>query len=80
MSKIKVVVISANLTRRHLDEFQKAEIPIRFDKLFRKIARDRWIDSKFTSETGREAYFSRTEDNVTEDGGRRIHEQLMKYA
>ena len=24
--------------RRHLDEFQKAEIAIKFDKLFRKIA------------------------------------------
>jgi hypothetical protein len=48
-------VVSANLTRRHLDEFQKAEIAIKFDKLFRKIARDKWLGTKFTSETAKEA-------------------------
>ena len=48
-------VVSANLTRRHLDEFQKVEIAIRFDKLYRKIARDKWLDTKFTSETARDA-------------------------
>lgn len=42
--------------RRHLDEFQKAEIAIKFDKLFRKIARERWRqDTHFDSESGREA-------------------------
>jgi len=48
-------VVHANLTRRHLDEFQKAEVAIKFDKLFRKIARDKWMDSKFTSDTAKEA-------------------------
>ena len=28
---------------------------MKFDKLFRKIARDRWVETKFTSETAREA-------------------------
>jgi hypothetical protein len=48
-------VVHANLTRRHLDQFQKAEVAIKFGKLFRKIARERWTETKFTSETAREA-------------------------
>jgi len=48
-------VVSANLHRRHLDEFQRAVVAIRFDKLFRKIARDRYMATQFTSETARQA-------------------------
>ena len=44
-------LLSANLTRRHLDEFQKAEVAIKFHKLFRKIARDRWTETHFISES-----------------------------
>src|SRR5215469_11379385 len=48
-------VVSANLTRRHLDEFQKAEVALKYDKLYRKIARDKWTESKFTSDSARAA-------------------------
>ena len=48
-------VVSVNLHRRHLDEFQRAEIALKYDKLYRKIARDRWASTKFTNKSGQEA-------------------------
>ncbi len=48
-------VVSANLHRRHLDEFQRAEIALEYDKLYRKIARGKWASTKYTSESGAEA-------------------------
>jgi hypothetical protein len=48
-------VVSVNLHRRHLDEFQRAEIALKYDKLYRKIARDKWASTKYTSESGAEA-------------------------
>ena len=62
-------VVTVNLHRRHLDEFQKAEIALKYDKLFKKIARDRWEASKYTSETGGAAAEKRwsAADNDGED-------------
>jgi hypothetical protein len=34
-------VVNVNLYRRNLNEFQRAEVAIKFDKLYKKIARDR---------------------------------------
>ncbi len=48
-------VVSVNIPRRRPDEFQRAEVAIKFDKLFRKIAREKFRESHFTSETAREA-------------------------
>ena len=48
-------VVSANLYRRHLDEFQRAEVAIKYDKLYRKIARERYESTLFDSESAREA-------------------------
>ena len=36
-------------------EFQRAEIALKYDKLYRKIARDKWASTKYTSESGAEA-------------------------
>lgn len=41
-----------NIRRRHLDEFQRAEIGLKMDKMAREIAEE---TGDFTSETGREA-------------------------
>jgi hypothetical protein len=48
-------IVSVNLHRRHLDEFQRAEVAIKLDKLYKKIARDKWASTKYTSESGAEA-------------------------
>jgi hypothetical protein len=55
-------VVSINLHRRHLDEFQRAEIALKYDKLYRKIARSRYDASHFTSETGRAAIIKRWDE------------------
>jgi hypothetical protein len=54
-------VVSTNLHRRHLDEFQRAEIALKY-KLYRKIARSRYDASHFTSETGRAAINKRWDE------------------
>jgi len=46
--------VSVNIPRRHPDA-ERAEVAIKSSKLFRKIARDRWLDSQFNSETAWEA-------------------------
>jgi hypothetical protein len=48
-------VVSVNLHRRHLDEFQRAEICLKMDKLASQIAKERQAKTLFTTETGREA-------------------------
>ena len=48
-------VLSVNLHGRHLDEFQRAEIGLKMDKIARQIAKERQAKTLFTSETGREA-------------------------
>jgi hypothetical protein len=35
-------VVSSNLNRRHLDEFQKAHVAIKYDNLYRKISLDQY--------------------------------------
>jgi ParB-like nuclease domain len=40
-------VVSSNLNRRHLDEFQKAHVAIKYDKLYRKISLDRYRATQF---------------------------------
>ena len=55
-------VVSINLHRRHLDEFQRAEIALKYDKIYRKIARSRYDASHFTSETGRAAINKRWDE------------------
>ena len=57
-------VVSINLDRRHLDEFQRAEIALKYDKLYKKIARDRWASTKYNSESGSEAANKRHEDEA----------------
>jgi hypothetical protein len=52
-------VVTVNLHRRHLDEFQRAEIGLKWDKIARRIASERKAASQFTSETGREAIMKR---------------------
>jgi hypothetical protein len=48
-------VVSVNLDRRHLDEFQRAEIALKYDKLYKKIAKLAWANTVYNSETGAEA-------------------------
>ena len=60
-------MVSVNLHRRHLDEFQRAEIAIKYNKLYKKIARDRWESSKFTTESGTEAINKRWEEEEPDD-------------
>ena len=48
-------VLTVNLHRRLQDEFQRAEVAIKFDKLYRKIARERYEATLFSSEAAREA-------------------------
>ena len=62
-------VVSVNLHRRHLDEFQRAEVALKYDKLYKKIARDRWESTKYTSESGTEAINKRWEKNRDADDG-----------
>jgi ParB-like chromosome segregation protein Spo0J len=52
-------VVTVNLHRRHLDEFQRAEIGLKWDKIARSIAGERRKATQFTSETGREAIKNR---------------------
>ncbi|MGB8937982.1 MAG: hypothetical protein WCC17_23070, partial [Candidatus Nitrosopolaris sp.] len=52
-------VVTVNLHRRHLDEFQRAKIGLKWDKIARRIASERKAASQFTSETGREAIMKR---------------------
>ena len=59
-------VVTVNLHRRHLDEFQRAEVAIKFDKLYRKIARERYEATLFSSEAAREAARKKHEKD-TED-------------
>jgi uncharacterized protein (DUF1015 family) len=40
-------VVSSNLNRRHLDEFQKAHVAIKYDKLFRKISLERYRATQY---------------------------------
>lgn len=47
-------VVSVNLHRRHLDEFQRAEIGLKMDKIARQIAAERQANTRFTTDTGRE--------------------------
>ncbi|MGA9154478.1 MAG: hypothetical protein WBZ36_28165, partial [Candidatus Nitrosopolaris sp.] len=61
-------VVTVNLHRRHLDEFQRAEIGLKWDKIARRIASGRKAASQFTSETGREAIMKRHHDYHEEDG------------
>jgi ParB-like chromosome segregation protein Spo0J len=55
-------VVTVNLQRRHLDEFQRAEIAIKFDKLYRKIARERYEATLFSSEAASKRHKEDTED------------------
>jgi hypothetical protein len=48
-------VVSVNLHRRHLDEFQKAQIGLKFDKIARELAAKRLEKTQFTTETAKEA-------------------------
>ena len=52
-------VVTVNLHRRHLDEFQRAKIGLKWDKIARRIASERKAASQFTSETGREDIMKR---------------------
>lgn len=48
-------VVSVTLHRRHLYEFQWAEIGLKMDKLIRQIAKERQDKTHFTPDTAREA-------------------------
>jgi hypothetical protein len=48
-------VVSSNLNRRHLDEFQKVHVAIKYDKLYRKIALERHRATHFGSEEASKA-------------------------
>ena len=52
-------VVGVNLYRRHLNEFQRAEIGIRFEELRRKIAQKQQEGSRFTPETSQMAHKQR---------------------
>ncbi len=52
MEELKYVV-AVNLHRRHLDQFQRAEIGLKMDKIARTIAKERQQASRFTAETGK---------------------------
>jgi hypothetical protein len=72
-------VVTVNLHRRHLDEFQKAEIALKYDKLYKKIARDRWQATKFTAETGTEAAGKRWSGNGEEQEPYENHDANDDY-
>jgi tRNA G46 methylase TrmB len=61
-------VVTVNLHRRHLGEFQRAEIGLKWDKIARRIASERKAASQFTSETGREAVMKRHHGYNEDDG------------
>lgn len=48
-------VVAVNLRRRHLDEFQRAEVAIKYDKLYKRIARERYEATQFNSKTAQAA-------------------------
>jgi hypothetical protein len=52
-------VVSSNLNRRHVDEFQKAHVAIKYDKLYRKISLDRYRSSQFKPDTASKAVSKR---------------------
>ena len=52
-------VVGVNLYRRHLNEFQRTEIGIRFEELRRKIAQKQQEGSRFTPETSQMAHKQR---------------------
>jgi hypothetical protein len=52
-------VVSSNLNRRYLDEFQKAHVAIKYDKLYRKISLDRYRSSQFKPDTASKAISKR---------------------
>lgn len=58
MEELKYVV-AVNLHRRHLDQFQRAEIGLKMDKIARTIAKERQQASRFTAETGKAAAIKR---------------------
>jgi hypothetical protein len=60
-------VVSVNLDRRHLDEFQKAEGALKYDKLYRKIARDKYEATRFTSHSGRKAIRKRWDEDEEQE-------------
>jgi hypothetical protein len=67
--------VTVNLHRRHLDEFQSAEIGLKWDKIARRIASEGKAASQFTSETGREAIIKRHRgyDGDDEEDGPPLH-------
>ncbi len=57
-------VVAVNLHRRHLDEFQRAEIGLKMDKLVRKIAQERRAKTQFTAETAKKALETRYNEDL----------------
>lgn len=65
-------VVSVNLRRRHLDEFQRAEIALKMDRLARKIAEERKKATLFIHDSATEAINSRHHGKTTEEYGSSI--------
>ncbi|MFZ0221642.1 MAG: ParB/RepB/Spo0J family partition protein [Candidatus Nitrosopolaris sp.] len=65
-------VVSVNLHRRHLDEFQRAEIALKMDRLARKIAEERKKATLFIHDSATEAINSRHHGKTTEEYGSSI--------
>ncbi|HYX50722.1 MAG TPA: ParB N-terminal domain-containing protein, partial [Ktedonobacteraceae bacterium] len=62
-------VVTVNIRRRHLDEFQRAEVAIKYDKLYKKIARDRYTATQFNSKTAQAAVNKRYPQMPPEEDG-----------
>lgn len=65
-------VVSVHLHRRHLDEFQRAEIALKMDRLARKIAEERKKATLFIHDSATEAINSRHHGKTTEEYGSSI--------
>jgi hypothetical protein len=69
MEELRYVAAAGNLYRRHLDEFQNAEIGLKMEKISMQIALAKRQATAFTSETARDAANKRWNPGLTKNDG-----------
>jgi len=69
MEELRYVAAAGNLYRRHLDEFQNAEIGMKMEKISMQIDLAKRQATAFTSETARDAANKRWNPGLTKNDG-----------